>query len=177
MKSIAILAFCLGIAATPLAGRAADPLKPGDKAPPFSLKASDGKTYKLEDFKGKQPVVLAWFPKAFTSGCTKQNISFREDGQAMGRYGAAYFTASVDPPEKNKAFAESLDLDHPILSDPDGDVARAYGVVDDQRKLPRRWTFIIGTDGKVLAIDKQVTCDTHALDVADKLGKLGVPKH
>ena len=176
MRILAISAFCLALVAAPAPGAETDELKPGDEAPAFSLKGSDGRTYKLEDFKVKQVVVLAWFLKAFTGGCTKEYISFRKDGDTMRAFGAAYFTASVDPVEKNTEFAKSLKTDYPILSDPKGQVARAYGVVDDERKVPRRWTFLIGTDGKILQIDKEVTCETHALDVAAHLGKLGVPK-
>ena len=88
----------------------------------------------------------------------------------------AYFTASCDKPERNLKFAESLKLDDPILSDPQGNVARAYGVVDAERKVPRRWTFFIGTDGKILAIDKKVRPATHGADVAAKLAELGVAR-
>ena len=88
----------------------------------------------------------------------------------------AYFAASCDRPEKNKEFAESLKLDYPILSDPGREVATAYGVVDAKRKVPRRWTFVIGPDGKILAIDKKVKPATHAADVAVRLEKLGVTK-
>ena len=88
----------------------------------------------------------------------------------------AYFTASCDEPEKNKKFAESLELDYPILSDPGGKVATAYGVVNETRKFPQRWTFYIGLDGKILAIDKKVKSKTHGEDVAKKLEELGVEK-
>ena len=88
----------------------------------------------------------------------------------------AYFTASCDEPEKNKKFAESLELDYPILSDPDRKVATAYGVVNESRKNPQRWTYYIGTDGKILAIDKKVKSKTHGEDVAKKLEELGVAK-
>ncbi len=86
----------------------------------------------------------------------------------------AYFTASCDKPERNLKFSQSLELDYPILSDPQGDVARAYGVIDDDRRVPYRWTFIIGTDGKILAIDKKVRSATHGADVAAKLKELGI---
>lgn len=86
----------------------------------------------------------------------------------------AYFTASTDTAETNKRFAESLELDYPILSDPDKKTAEAYGVVTSERQLPFRWTFYIGKDGKILAIDKSVKTGSHGEDVAAKLKALGV---
>ena len=88
----------------------------------------------------------------------------------------AYFTASCDPVETNKRFAESLGLDYAILSDPDGKVARAYGNYNEERKIAARWTFYIGPDGKILAIDKMVRAADHGGDVAKKLAELGVTK-
>jgi len=158
----------------PARARAAEELKPGDAAPDFSLTGSDGKTYRLADFKGKQAVVLAWFPKAFTPGCTAECKSFAAGGHELGKFQAAYFTASCDTAEQNAKFAKSLAADFPILSDPDGKVAAAYGVVHEGRSVPERWTFYIGTDGKILAIDKAVKTSTHAADVAAKLRALGV---
>ena len=86
----------------------------------------------------------------------------------------AYFTASCDPADVNKKFAESLSLDYPILSDPTKEVARAYGVVDEKRPFPQRWTYYIGPDGKILYIDKTVKAAAHGKDVAAKLKELGV---
>ncbi len=84
----------------------------------------------------------------------------------------AYFTASCDTAEVNKRFAESMKVDYPILSDPEGPVAKAYGVIDAKRKNASRWTFIIGRDGKILHIDKKVKPATHAEDVVEKLREL-----
>src|SRR4029450_13689674 len=97
---------------TPAAGAQAPAveLKVGDPAPDFTLQASDGKTYKLSDFKGKQAVVLAWFPKAYTSGCTIECKSLAEHGDLIQKYDVTYFMASVDPldgAQGNKAFAET----------------------------------------------------------------------
>ena len=86
----------------------------------------------------------------------------------------AYFTASCDSAETNKKFAQSLGLDYPILSDPEGKVAQAYGVVTGKRKFPFRWTFYIGKDGKILHIDKKVKPGNHGRDIAKKLKELGV---
>lgn len=149
-------------------------LKAGDEAPDFTLKASDGKEYTLSDFKGKKAVVVAWFPKAFTGGCTAECKSFREDGEGIRKFEVAYFTASCDDVDTNTKFAKSLDLDYPILSDGDTKVAAAYGVLMDGRPLPNRWTFFIGKDGKILHIDKEVKTGAHGVDVAAKLKELGV---
>lgn len=154
----------------------ADELKVGDKAPDFSLPGSDGKTYKLSDFKGKQAVVLAWFPKAFTPGCTKECKSLHENAGKLKPLGVAYFTASVDTPEVNKKFAESLQVDYPILSDPDKKVAEAYGVVHEGRAVAERWTFYIDKDGIIKEIDKGVQKRTEQAgqDIADKVKQLGL---
>ena len=88
----------------------------------------------------------------------------------------AYFAASTDPAEKNKEFAESLDLDYPILSDPGKEVARAYGVLADGGAYANRWTFYIGVDGTILHVDKSVAPQTHGADIAAKLAELGVAK-
>jgi peroxiredoxin Q/BCP len=150
-------------------------LKVGDQAPDFSLEASDGKTYKLSDFKGKKAVVVAWFPKAFTSGCTIECKSLAENGHLIKKYNAAYFMASVDPVADNKGFAEQQKADFPLLSDPTKKTAEAYGVLN-ARGMANRWTFYIGKDGKILAIDKAVKPATSAEDMAAKLGELGVER-
>ena len=81
---------------------------------------------------------------------------------------------SVDDPQTNKEFAESLDADFPLLSNPDGDVARAYGVVTPEREFPFRWTYIIGPDGRILRIDKDVNASTAGQELVAHLTELGV---
>jgi len=88
----------------------------------------------------------------------------------------AYFAASVDTPEDNRKFAESLGLDFPILSDPGKKVASAYGVVTPERQVAFRWTFYIGTDGKILHIEKQVSPATAGQDLVAKLSELGIAR-
>jgi peroxiredoxin Q/BCP len=148
-------------------------LKVGDNAPNFELKGSDGKTYQLSDFKGKKPVVIAWFPKAFTGGCTKECKAMKEQGDEIRKYDVAYFTASVDDAEQNKKFAESLNLDYPILSDPTKETAKAYGVLNE-RGMANRWTFYIDKNGKIAHIDQKVNTETHGKDIAGELKNLGV---
>ena len=173
LTSFAVFALILTLGAAPLS---AEDLKVGDPAPDFELKASDGKAYKLSDFKGKSAVVIAWFPRAFTGGCTKECKSMRESGEKLREYDVAYFTASTDPVEKNADFAKSLDLDYPILSDPTGEVATKYGVYNAGRNAAQRVTFYIGEDGKLEHIDRAVKTETHGADIATQLGKLGVEK-
>ena len=149
-------------------------LKVGDPAPAFSMKGSDGKTHSLADYKGKQAIVIAWYPKAFTGGCTAECKSFKENSSDMKKLKVAYFTASVDTPEENKKFAESLNLDYPILSDPDKSVAKAYGVINPERGFANRWTFYIDKNGVIKEIDKKVIPKQAAPDVASMVEKLGL---
>lgn len=153
-------------------------LKVGDAAPDFTLSASDGKTYKLSDFKGKQAVVVAWFPKAFTRGCTVECASLAANEAKIREYDVAFFMASVDPVEGekgNKAFAEAQKATFPILADPQKSAAAAYGVLNE-RGMSNRWTFYIDKDGKVAAIDKAVKPDRAAEDMIAKLEELKVSK-
>jgi peroxiredoxin Q/BCP len=167
-----LIASCLCLSGLAVYSSAAEP-KAGDKAPEFKLQGSDGKSYSLAELKGKH-VVVAWFPKAFTGGCTKECKSLKENSKQLKAFEkVAYFTASVDTAEQNKKFAESLDLDYPILSDPEKKVAEAYGVVHPGRDLPERWTFYIGPDGKILEVDKAVKTEEHGQNVAAKLKELG----
>jgi len=152
----------------------ADELEVGDEAPDFTLRASDGQTYSLSDFKGKKPVVIAWFPKAFTGGCTKQCRSMAEQGDQIKRFDVAYFTASTDDVETNQKFAESLHVDYPILSDPGGKVAEAYGVLMADRGLARRVTFYIDKEGIIRGIDKQIVTENAGAEVAEMLEELEI---
>lgn len=148
-------------------------LNVGDAAPDFTLEASDGRTYTLSDFRGRQPVVLAWFPKAFTPGCTVECRSLAQKGDLIRQYDAAYFMASTDPVNANTGFAQKERADFPILSDPSKATATAYGVLG-WFGAPNRWTFYIDRDGTIAHIDKKVNPASAAEDIAAKLAELGV---
>jgi len=176
MRMASTLAFLM-IAGAAIVAPAAE-LAVGDKAPDFKLQASDGKTYNLSDFKGKKAVVVAWFPRAFTQGCTMECKSLAANGDKIRKYEVAYFMASVDPVEGekgNKAFAESEKADFPVLSDPTKEVAAAYGVLNPERGVASRWTFYIDKSGTIVAIDKAVKPATSAEDMLARLAALGVP--
>lgn len=159
---------------------AAKALSVGDPAPDFELAGSDGRIHRLADFKGRQAVVIAWFPMAFTSGCTIECKSLAEDGDLIEQYDVTYFMASVDPVEGdkgNRAFAKAHAARFPILSDPTKQTAEAFGVLSE-RGFANRWTFYIGKDGRIAFIDKDVSSRlaTSAQDMARKLGELGVAR-
>ena len=191
MRLLMVIGLAAALAGTAQAGPVA--LKVGDVAPNFSLGASDGKTYTLADFKGKQAVVLAWFPKAFTTGCTIECKSLAENGHLIRKYDATYFMVSTDTVEDQTKFAKASQVtlsrgdktqivdkkeaDFPMLGDPTRKTAEAYGVLKSfgqMGDLAQRWTFYIGADGKITAIDKAVRPATSAEDTAAKLGELKV---
>ena len=174
MTKLALLGAAFALAISVAHAQPPVELKVGDMAPDFSRAASDGKTYKLSDFRGKKAVVVAWFPKAFTRGCTIECKSLAENGHLLKNYQVSYFMASVDPVEENTKFGAEHKADFPLLSDPTKEVATAYGVLNAERGLANRWTFYIGVDGRILAIDKAVKPDTSAQDMANKLKELGV---
>ena len=182
----------MGLVATLAAGVAAQgsaELKVGVMAPDFSLQGTDGKTHTLSEYRGKQAVVVAWFPKAFTQGCTIECKSLAENGDKIRKYDVAYFMASVDPLADNIKFAkatsvtlgegansrlvEKKEADFPMLSDESKQVATAYGVLNP-RGTANRWTFYIDKTGRVAAIEKTVRPETSAEDMLAKLGEIKV---
>ena len=187
MRALLMASLVLGLATAAMA-QTAD-LKVGDQAPNFKLQATDGKTYQLSDFKGKRPVVVAWFPAAFTRGCTIECKSLADNGDKIKMYDVAYFMASVDPIEKNTEFAkaksvtlgqganatvvEKKEADFPLLSDPTKETAKAYGVLNE-RGTANRWTFYVDKAGKISYIEKVVKPATSAEDMVAKLGDLRV---
>jgi len=170
------LAFAL-LVTLPFVAHGAD-LAPGDKAPDFSLQSTDGQAVKLADFVGKRGFVLAWFPKAFTGGCTEELKSFGDpDAQAaLARYDVAVYMVSFDPPDKNADFAKSLGAKLPLLSDTKGDVANAFGNSALGGAYAKRWTYYVDKDGVVRFIDKDVKTASAAKDIAGKLEQLGFPQ-
>ena len=159
-------------AALALGGAAsAEPLQVGDTAPAFNLESTAGGTYAL----GERAVVLAWFPRAFTQGCTIECKSLAEKGHLIREFDVDYFMASTDPVEENTRFAEANNADFPMLSDPTSATAEAYGVLHE-RGFAMRHTFYIGADGTILAIDRNVKPASAAEDIAAKLAELDVPR-
>jgi peroxiredoxin Q/BCP len=132
--------------------------------------------HQLSDSKGHEAVVLAWFPKAFTGGCTVQCEAMDRSAPAIRVFRARHYGISVDEAETSREFAAALGVGYPILSDPDGCVARAYGVLGPSG-FPSRTTFFIGADGHILHIDRQVHPLSHGRDIAATLADLRIARH
>jgi len=126
-------------------------LSPGDKAPSFSLRDQNGKTVKLSDYKGKKLLVY-FYPKAMTSGCTKQACDIRDHRQDLAELGVDVVGISPDEPEKQKEFDEKYTLGFPLLSDPDHKVAEAWGVWGEKSMYGKKFEGIVRSsflvDGK-----------------------------
>ncbi len=148
----------------------------GDQAPAFALQASDGRTVKSSDYLGKRGYVLAWFPKAFTGGCTEELGALRDAQAELAKFDADVFMVSFDPPEKNADFAKSLNAKLVLLSDEKGEVANLFGVSALGGMYAKRWTYYVDKDGVVRFVDKSVKTPTAGKDIAAKLEELGFPK-
>ena len=153
----------------------ASDLKVGEQAPNFKLQATNGDYYQLSDYKGKQAVVLAWYPMANTRGCTIECKSLVEKGHLIREYNASYFMASVDPLDDNRDFAKKTGADFPMLSDPSKEAAKAFDVLNIMR-VASRVTFYISKDGEILKIDEDISPKTAAEDIASNLEMLKIAK-
>tara|TARA_B100000945_G_C20212108_1_gene516544 strand:+ start:218 stop:793 length:576 start_codon:yes stop_codon:yes gene_type:complete len=157
-------------------GASTQPLQVGDKAPSFDLPGTDGRSHALPlPNNADTPwTVLAWFPKAYTSGCTIECRSLAQNGHLIKKFNVRYFMLSVDPIETNTAFAADEDADFPLLSDATSEIAEKYGVLSP-RGYAKRQTFYVDPDGTIQAIDRKVNPKTSAEDMAMYLLKLNAP--
>lgn len=151
----------------------ADEISIGMQAPNFNLQATNGDYYQLKDYRGKQAVVLAWYPMANTRGCTIECKSLTEKGHLIRKYNVSYFMASVDALDENRAFALKTEADFPMLSDPSKAAAKAYNVLNLFR-VASRVTFYISKEGEILKIDDDISPKTAAEDIAKNLKLLGI---
>lgn len=145
----------------------------GSVAPDFALRDQDGRTHRLGDYAGRW-LVLYFYPRDDTPGCTREACRFRDDIGLFGGLGAAVVGVSVDDVDSHSAFARRHALPFPLLSDPGGRAAAAYGSLLNLglAKFARRHTFIIGPDGRIAARFDRVEPARHAAGVADRLRTL-----
>jgi peroxiredoxin Q/BCP len=152
---------------------AAPTLKPGDDAPNFSLPDNQGRQVNLNDFKGKW-VVLYFYPKDDTPGCTTEACHFRDDFKILENLGAQVVGMSIDDSFSHKKFAEKYNLPFPLLSDASGEVASLYGALNNFLviKLAKRYTYLINPQGKIAKIYLSVDTSKHSQEIIEDLKKL-----
>lgn len=148
----------------------------GSAAPDFALLDQNGQTHRLGDYAGRW-LVLYFYPKDDTPGCTKEACRFRDDIGVLGNLNAAVVGVSVDDTRSHAGFARKYQLPFPLLSDPDGHTAAAYGSLLNLGllRLARRHTFIIAPDGRIAARFDKVDPAHHAEEVARVLRALQHP--
>jgi peroxiredoxin Q/BCP len=152
-------------------------IKISDEAPSFKLKNQDAKTISLSDFKGK-PIVLYFYPKDDTSGCTKEACNFRDEFPKFGKLKAEIIGISADSVESHKKFAQKYKLPFNLLSDEKKEVLEKYGVWQEKSMYGRKYmgivrtTFIIDASGRVNKIFPKVKVDEHSKEVMEALKEL-----
>ena len=147
-------------------------MKVGDTAPDFSLLNENGISVSLRDYLGKKVVVLYFYPKDFTSGCTAEACSFRDDYKLYEDKGAVVIGVSLDSVESHSKFSEEYKLPFFILSDNNKETAKAYGVLGVGGFLAKRVTFIIDKDGKITHLFPRVDVKHHSEEVLKALEEL-----
>ncbi len=144
-------------------------LNVGDNAPDFSSVDQNGKPVRLSDFKGK-PVVVYFYPKDDTPGCTKEACNFRDNYKEYEKAGVKVLGVSVDDPHSHKKFEEKYKLNFTLVADHEKKISENYGVLGDRNA--KRVTYLIGKDGKVAHVYPKVSPDEHATEVMKKLKEL-----
>jgi peroxiredoxin Q/BCP len=171
---LTLLAVCVLSLVAASAGAVADPPAVGSPAPGFNLMSNEGKSVDLKDFKGKW-VVLYFYPKDFTSGCTIQAKNFQRDIASYEKANAVVLGVSVDNVESHKSFCEKEGLNFKLLADTETKVSEAYASVMEYggKKLSARNTFLIDPDGKIAKVYMSVKPMPHSEEVLADLAKLG----
>jgi peroxiredoxin Q/BCP len=147
-------------------------MKPGERAPEFNAKDQNGNDVSLKSFLGR-PVVLYFYPKDDTPGCTAEACSFRDSMTSLQDRGIVVLGVSVDSEESHSKFASKHKLNFPLLSDRNRDIVRAYGV-GSVVGVARRVTYIIGPDGIIKHVFPHVNVKSHADEVLRKIEELGL---
>ncbi len=153
--------------------RAGELPKVGEAAPDFNLPDQDGKSHQLKDFAGKW-LVLYFYPKDDTPGCTQEACAFRDDLSKLTKLGAQVVGVSVDDGASHAEFAKKYHLPFPLLADKSTEVAARYGALMDLAvfKIAKRYTFLIDPQGKVAKVYQKVETSKHSTEIIEDLKQL-----
>ncbi|MCU1289468.1 MAG: thioredoxin-dependent thiol peroxidase [Acidobacteria bacterium] len=151
-------------------------LKEGDAAPDFTAKNQNGESVKLSDFRGNR-VVLYFYPKDDTPGCTKQACSLRDSFETFEEKGIKIFGVSIDDEKSHQKFISKYALPFDLLADTEKEIVNAYGVYGEKTNYGRKYmginrtTFLIDANGEIVKIFKKVKVDEHAAEVLEAFGE------
>lgn len=147
--------------------------KTGEKAPLVEGKTQDGKTWNLKNDLGKKIVLLYFYPKDNTPGCTKEACGLRDRMADLKNDGVEVIGVSFDSAESHQKFIKQYNLNFPLLADTDGKIADAYGVRREAGKnIARRVSFLIGKDGKIVHVTDNPNADVHLAEMKEAISKL-----
>ena len=150
-------------------------IDPGKKAPAFTLKDQSGKTHKLSEYAGR-PVILYFYPKDDTPGCTKEACAFRDAFDKFVAAGVTIFGVSRDPEASHKAFMQKYTLPFPLVADTSGAVQKAYHVPNSIWGTTKRVSFLVGPDGKIARVYPDVDPGVHAKELLAAIAALKTGK-
>jgi len=166
------LATTSALVLSALCATGAETPKVGDKAPLIQGQDQDGKTFKLADVLGRKVVLLYFYPKDDTPGCTKQACGLRDRMADLEKDGVQVVGVSFDNADSHKKFIAKHNLNFPLLADTDGKIADAYGVRTQGRNMARRASFLIGKDGKIVHVTDTPKAETHLAEMKEAVDKL-----
>ena len=146
--------------------------KPGDKAPLVQGVDQTGHEWKLADAIGKKVVLLYFYPKDDTPGCTKEACGFRDSLADLKKQNVEVVGVSFDPSDSHQKFIAKYNLNFPLIADTDGKIADAYGVRMPGKNMARRVSFLIGRDGKIVHVTDSPNADTHLTETRTAVEKL-----
>ncbi len=163
----------LCLSASAQSGNGRKPASVGDKAPPFSATDENGKVWNLSDLEGKQVVLLYFYPKDDTPGCTKEACGLRDRMGDLKKGKVTVLGVSFDTAESHRAFREKYHLNFPLLVDTDGKIADAYGARRAPgAKMARRVSFLIGLDGTIVHVTDNPSAEVHLAEMKTAIDKL-----
>jgi peroxiredoxin Q/BCP len=161
-----------GLAVAAIAAQSAKTPALGEKAPLFEGKDQDGKTFKLADQIGKKAVILYFYPKDDTKGCTTQACGLRDRMGDLKKENVEVVGVSFDDAASHQKFIAKYHLNFTLLADTEGNIADAYGVRIPGKKMARRASFLIGLDGKIAHVTDTPSADKHLAEMKDAVEKI-----
>jgi peroxiredoxin Q/BCP len=144
----------------------------GDKAPLVQGKDQNGKEWNLAEVVGKKVVLLYFYPKDDTPGCTKEACGFRDRIAELKKDNVEVIGVSFDSPESHQKFISKYNLNFPLLADTEGTIADAYGVRMTGKNMARRTSFLIGLDGKIVHVTDTMNAGTHLSEMQEAVASL-----